>query len=250
MAVLQTDDTRRARRRLIWGEPGDATGAFARAALLGGLGVFAIAGAVPGVAPAATALASVFYLASVITAGWFVYQRYPHGRLGLGNHITLGRLVLVSTILAWMMSGGGPSWPVFGIALLALTLDGVDGWFARRQDLVSEFGARFDVEVDSIFAMLLAINAAMNPDIGLAAIVLGLPRYLFVVAALVFPWMKRDLPERSSRKLVCVVQLGALIALQTPVISASAAMLLIALPAIALVWSFAVDITWLRRARQ
>lgn len=246
--MLQTDDTRRSRRRLIKIETGDATGAFARASVLGGLAVIAVASVLQGVAPLATALAAAFYLASVILAGWFVHHRYPHDRLGLGNQVTLVRLVLVSAIVAWVLSGGGPSWSVFGLALLALALDGVDGWFARRQELVSDFGARFDVEVDSVFAILLAVNAAMNPQIGWGVILLGLPRYLFVFAAFFFVWMKRDLPERFNRKLVCVVQLGALIALQAPIVSTPIATLLIAVAAIALIWSFAVDIIWLRRA--
>ena len=250
MTVLQTDDIREKPRRRLSAKPGNLAAAFARAALLGGFCVVGVSGALPGAAPAAIAIATALYLMAATGTGWLIHLTYPHNRLGAANYVTLARLVLVSALLAWLISGGGPSWAIVAISTLALALDGVDGWFARRQNLVSDFGARFDIEVDSVFALSLAINAAWNPQIGVAVILLGLPRYAFVIAGLALPWMRRDLPERFSRKCVSVVQLAFLIALQVPGLPVTAAMALIALAAIALVWSFAIDIVWLHRLRK
>jgi hypothetical protein len=97
-------------------------------------------------------------------------------------------------------------------------------------------------------ALILALSAATGSGAGAVAILLGLPRYIFAAALWFFPWMRRDVPERFSRKVVCVVQLGALIALQAPILP-------IRRPwpgangVAVFAWSFAVDLAWLWRRR-
>jgi phosphatidylglycerophosphate synthase len=200
-----------------------------------------------GAAPVTAALLS-FALAATV-AGRALHRHYPHDRLGLCNTITLIRLALTMALVAPLIAGAGASWPVFAVAVIALTLDGFDGWLARRKGLVSEFGARFDMEVDSAFALLLAIGAAVSSGAGALALVLGLPRYAFAAAAWGLPWMRRALPERFSRKVVCVAQLGALIALQAPILPDGLAMALVPPVAAVLAWSFALDVAWLWRRR-
>lgn len=73
-------------------------------------------------------------------------RSYPHRALGLCNLVTLLRLALMSALVAPLVSGSGAQWGVLMVAAVALALDGVDGWLARRQHLVSQFGARFDME--------------------------------------------------------------------------------------------------------
>jgi phosphatidylglycerophosphate synthase len=181
-------------------------------------------------------------------AGRALRRSYPHPRLGLCNLVTLGRMALATTLIVPLTAGVGASWTVFAVAATALALDGVDGWLARRRGLASAFGARFDMEVDAVLALILSLSAAAGPA-GPVAILLGLPRYLFVAAARVLPWMRRDLPQRFSRKAVCVLQLGALIALQAPVLPQALALPLVVIAAGALVWSFALDLLWLWRKR-
>jgi phosphatidylglycerophosphate synthase len=249
MAFTQTELLRKTRLRLTWGSGKGASVAFLRAALVGVVGVLALATLLFAAAPAHIAIAVGLFGASAAIAGWVLQRRYPHDRLGLCNTVTLARLALVCGLVAHLPGIGGPSWAFFGVAVIALSLDGVDGWLARREGLVSEFGARFDVEVDSLLALTLAINAALNPQIGAAALLLGLPRYLFIAASFVLPWMQNALPDRFSRKVVCVVQLAALIVMQAPPVPGEAAFLLVPVIAAALVWSFAVDIAWLWRTR-
>jgi multidrug efflux pump subunit AcrA (membrane-fusion protein) len=38
-------------------------------------------------------------------------------------------------------------------------LDGVDGWLARRHEIASRFGARFDMEVDALLILALSVLA-------------------------------------------------------------------------------------------
>jgi phosphatidylglycerophosphate synthase len=126
----------------------------------------------------------------------------------------------------------------------------VDGWLARRHGLTSSFGARFDMETDAAFALVLALNALATGAAGPVVLLLGLMRYAFVAAAAVLPWLNAPLPERYSRKTVCVVQIAALILIQVPGVPAPLASALVLCAAAALVWSFAVDVAYLRHGRR
>ena len=112
---------------------------------------------------------------------------------------------------------------------------------------MSQFGADFDMQVDAMFALVLALFAAMNGGAGVVAILLGLPYYLFVLAKIVMPWLNNPLPDRFSRKMVCVFQIAALILLQVPFFANGVLDLVVAAVASALMWSFGRDIVWLRQ---
>jgi phosphatidylglycerophosphate synthase len=148
-----------------------------------------------------------------------------------------------------MLADGGMAWTVLAIAIVSLCLDGVDGYFARRQGLVSAFGARFDMEVDSVFALLLAVLSWQSGKAGVWVLALGGMRYLFLAAAVFFPWLMEPLPGRFSRKAICVIQIGILIALLAPVIDGPLSWTLAAIGTALLVYSFGRDVVWLSRHR-
>ena len=55
---------------------------------------------------------------------------------------------------------GRPS--LLGLSAVALALDGVDGWWARRTGTCSAFGARFDMEVDAFLILVLSVYVARD----------------------------------------------------------------------------------------
>jgi phosphatidylglycerophosphate synthase len=179
---------------------------------------------------------------------------YPHPHFGACNTVTLLRAGLGASLLTPLLTGGvaiGPigEWTVVVIAVIALSLDGVDGWLARRSGLASAYGARFDMEVDAALALILAFHALADGLVGPVVLVLGLMRYVFVAASYPFVWLSAPLPERFGRKLVCVVQIAALIALQIPLLTAGTAQWIAFGAALALIWSFGRDTIWLWRHR-
>lgn len=175
-------------------------------------------------------------------------RHYPHDRLGLCNMVTLSRAGMVAA-LAGFLWVGLHGWPVLVLAAIGLALDGVDGWLARREGLSSAFGARFDMETDAALALVLAGHVWIAGMTGPEILILGLMRYVFVLAFWPCPWLAARLPDRFGRKLVCVVQIAALILLQVPDLPRAVA-LLIAWPAVAaLLWSFGRDTLWLWRNR-
>jgi phosphatidylglycerophosphate synthase len=211
--------------------------------------IFALTKVLPASGAASAGLGLFCFTIGGAVSARALHRGYPHERLGACNVITLTRLALTVALLGPLVAGAGPSWAILAVALVALLLDGVDGWLARRQGTASDFGARFDLEVDSALALVLAVGAVSAGTVGPAALLLGLPRYLFAGGMRVFSWMRQDLPPRFSRKTVCVVQLGTLIALQAPVVPAVAAPILVAVALGLLAWSFTVDVVWLRRHR-
>ncbi len=197
----------------------------------------------------AFAVGLVFYLAAMTVAGIGLVRSYDHAILGMCNMVTLLRLVMVAVLVIAWAAGAAQSWALFAFALVALSLDGVDGWLARRENLTSSFGARFDMEVDAIFALVLALLAFSN-GAGVFVLLLGLPSYLFFGAKFIFPWLDNSLPDLFSRKVVCVAQLTVLIALQVPLDIMGLLGPLAFVVAVALVWSFGRDIIWLARTHR
>ena len=218
------------------------------ALVLGAALLLAVVWAITGPVPGALALAAVGFAVGAVLVLGLMRRGYPHPGLGLCNLVTLARLVLTAALLAPLVAPA-PGWSVLALAVLAFSLDGVDGWLARREGRVSDFGARFDMEVDAALGLVLALNAWAAGNIGLAVLVLGLPRYAFVASAWVWPWMARPLPDRFGRKVACVIQIAALIGLQAPLVAGWPAVALLAGAAAALGWSFGRDIFWLWRAR-
>jgi len=176
---------------------------------------------------------------------------YPHPRFGLANAITLARAAGVAVLASAILAPPGDEatrWALTALAALILALDGLDGWAARRSGLISTFGARFDVEVDTAFALVLAILVWQSGAVGTWVVALGLFRPAFVVAGRIWPPLAAPLPEAFWRKSVCVAQIGVLIALISPAMPGGLAPLLALAMLGVLLASFARDAQWLLRA--
>jgi phosphatidylglycerophosphate synthase len=90
------------------------------------------------------------------------------------------------------------------LAAVALALDPVDGWLARRTGTVTAFGARFDGEVDAFLILALSVHVA--PACGAWVLAIGAARYLFLAGEWLVPWMRAPLPPRRWRKVVAATQ--------------------------------------------
>ena len=90
------------------------------------------------------------------------------------------------------------------LAVVALALDAVDGWVARRTGTASPLGARFDGEVDAFLILVLSVYVARSAGAWVLAI--GAARYAFLAAGWLLPWMREPLPPRYWRKVVAATQ--------------------------------------------
>ncbi|MBE3638579.1 CDP-alcohol phosphatidyltransferase family protein [Mangrovicoccus sp. HB182678] len=196
--------------------------------------------------------AAGFALAAAVPVACLRRHR-PAPRLGPANAVTLARLALMSLFLAPLVRPdlleGGTGWGFLALALFTLALDGVDGCLARRTGLAGAWGARFDMEADAAFALLLAGVAWRSGGLGAWVLLLGGMRYLFVAAALAWPPLGAPLPESRARKTVCVIQIATLALLLAPPVAPPWSQAAAAAALGLLGWSFARDILWLAARR-
>jgi phosphatidylglycerophosphate synthase len=208
-----------------------------------------------GAAVLPAALAPYLLLAGIVHRKIAPY--HDHATFGLANAVTLVRAVLnclFAGLLADVALHGdsGPQrlgWLLFAIGALSLSLDGVDGYLARRLKLESRFGARFDIEVDALLLTLLAGAALLLGKAGAWVLAISGFHYAFLVAGQFSPMLRRRLPHSMRRKAVCALQGAALLPLLTPLVVPPLSIWIAAVALLALVWSFAVDLVWLARER-
>jgi phosphatidylglycerophosphate synthase len=171
---------------------------------------------------------------------------------GAANAVTLARgaLVLLLGALLWEDPGTGLGWAVVGLATVAAVLDAVDGKLARGRGETSGFGARFDMETDALFILVLSALVWQHGKAGAWILAAGLLRYGFVAAGRVFIALAAPLPPSRRRQTVCVLQIVSLISALAPIFVPPVSSGLALLGLGVLVWSFGVDVVWLtRRAR-
>lgn len=173
-------------------------------------------------------------------------------RLGPANRVTLTRAVLVGGVAAlavgtWTGRAGPMLLTLTGVAL---ALDAVDGWVARRTHTVTALGGRFDMEVDAFLILVLSILVARWA--GMWVLLIGAARYLFVLAGWLRPWMRRRLPLRPWRKVVTAAQGIVLTAAVEPRGPRWVLVLAVTVAWAMLAESFGRDVWWLwvRRGEQ
>lgn len=174
----------------------------------------------------------------------------PWQGLGLANRITLGRGCLIALLTGILADPGlltRHPLPFAVLALLALVLDGVDGAVARRTSTQSDFGARFDMELDAFLILVLCVAVVLLDKAGPWVLAIGGMRYAFVMAGLPFSWLTAPLPQSLRRKAVCVWQVAALMVALLPVAGATATTWVAGSALAGLAGSFIIDIRWLYR---
>ena len=134
-------------------------------------------------------------------------SRYRVDRLGPADWVTLARATLavgVAALVADSFDQPAPVTLLVTLTVVALALDAVDGWVARRNRTASTFGAHFDGEVDAFLILVLSVYVARSTGAWVLAI--GAARYAFLAAGWLLPWMREPLPPRYWRKVVAATQ--------------------------------------------
>jgi phosphatidylglycerophosphate synthase len=182
------------------GQAGAAIGLIAQLlllAVLAGTAELGPAGWVVGLACAVT-------MAAALARG---LARAPDDRLGPASRLTLARATLAVGVAALVADSFAHDTPVallVTLAAVALALDAVDGWVARRTGTATALGARFDGEVDAF--LILALSVYVAPAYGAWVLAIGAARYLFLAGEWLLPWMRAPLPRRRWRRLVAGTQ--------------------------------------------
>jgi phosphatidylglycerophosphate synthase len=221
---------------------GPTTGLIAQFALLAVLSAAAGLGGAGLVVGLACGVATAVLLAGGLSQA---------GEAGLtpADRVTLGRAVLVGGVAALVADGftGPLARPgVVALAVLALVLDGVDGWVARRTG-TSPLGARFDMEVDAFLILALSVEAARA--LGPWVLAIGLARYLLGAAGWKLAWLREPTPARYWGKVVAAIQGIVLTTAVADVLPRQFITLALVVALILLVESFGRQVWWLRCRR-
>ena len=179
----------------------------------------------------------------------FLQQHHPFARFGAANQITTVRAILVALVAGLV---GEPRLAAVAVAAVAASvavtlLDGVDGWLARRNRIASDFGARFDMEIDALLILALSVLAWRHEKAGAWVVLSGLLRYAFVAAGAIAPWLRGALPPSRRRQTICVIQIAALTLVMLPAVQPPLSTLLAAAALATLAASFLIDTVWLWR---
>ena len=156
---------------------------------------------------------------------------HPFPRFGAANTVTLLRVALVAGVAG----------------LIGETPSDRGAWLARRSAQQSAFGARFDMETDAALILILSMLVWHHEKAGAWVLACGLMRYGFVVAGWILPWMAGPLRSTLRGKSIAIAQLVGLGVALLPVVPVPISDTVAAITLALLVWSFAVDIAWLKR---
>jgi phosphatidylglycerophosphate synthase len=177
-------------------------------------------------------------------------SRYRTQRLGPADWVTLARATLVVGVAALTADSFDRPVPVtllVTLAAVALTLDAVDGWVARRTLTAAALGARFDAEVDAFLILVLSVYVARSTGAWVLAI--GAARYAFLAAGWPLRWMREPLPPRYWRKVVAATQGVVLTVAAAGVLSPSLTRAALVAALALLAESFGRDVWWLWKNR-
>jgi phosphatidylglycerophosphate synthase len=171
-------------------------------------------------------------------------------RLGPATWVTLVRAVLsacVAALVAVSFVREVSVATLVALATVALVLDFVDGWIARRTGTESALGARLDGEVDAF--LIFALSVYVAPAAGAWVLAIGAARYAFLAAGWPFAWMRAQLPRRDWRKTVAATQGITLTIAAADVVPPGLMRAALAVALALLAESFGRDVWWLWRHR-
>jgi phosphatidylglycerophosphate synthase len=211
-------------------------------------------------------LAALAATVGLSAGGWFVglgsgvvidaalaygLARYQSGGLRAADWVTLVRASLaiaVAALVADSFSDRPRATLLVSLAALALALDFVDGWIARRARSSAGVGAKFDGETDAFLILVLSVYVAQSA--GGWVLLIGAARYAFFVAGWPLPWMRAPLPQRDWRKVVTAAQGIALVVAAADVLPLAVTQTVLVAALVLLAESFGRDVLWLRAHRR
>ena len=169
-------------------------------------------------------------------------------RLGFGSAAVM---LIVAAELAMRVDAAFPGYRALltGLLIVAVMSDFFDGRVARSTE-ASRFGAEWDMQNDSAFAMLLSVTALAYVEVHAWVILIGLARYLFVLGV---PGAHEDIATPRAYemfgKTVCAVAVLTLAGVVADGASGAAAQIALGVALGAILGSFAWFTFLIRRER-
>ena len=119
---------------------------------------------------------------------------------GYANWVTFFRLLLVCTGGYFYQSWSYPY--LFAVFTLAVLLDVLDGYLARRFDQSSDFGLYLDMESDAFFVALIATVLYAKGSLEAWLLLPAYLRYLYMLFLKILPGEPKKEPKRSYASII------------------------------------------------
>lgn len=157
-------------------------------------------------------------------------------QIGYANWVTSGRLVLI--LIMGFRYPVVTDWFLFTGFLFVISLDGIDGFLARRYKTSSEIGESLDLETD---AFMVLIMSWIHFDTGNLAWWILIPGGLRYYYELVFFWSKST-PDRPSKRVRATIAVAFFLAILTPfVFPYEVSMAIVAVASLFIIISFGIS---------
>lgn len=114
---------------------------------------------------------------------------------GPANWITVSRFIILAYVLTFFEVL--PIAIMVSLVTIAVLMDVLDGYIARRTCTQSDFGALFDMEVDSFYVLAMGLYFYFSTGFGLWLLIPGCIRYVYDIVRIVFVDEKFE-PQRQS----------------------------------------------------
>jgi CDP-diacylglycerol---glycerol-3-phosphate 3-phosphatidyltransferase len=145
--------------------------------------------------------------------------------LGIGNHMTLLRGILIAGLVGFLFSPRPSGWLIWipGILYtLADAADFLDGYLARVTNHATRLGEILDMSFDGLGVLAASLLAVQYGQVPVWYLAVALARYLFLAGM----WVRKitgrtnyELPPSISRRLFAGLQMGFIGVILWPVFS-------------------------------
>jgi CDP-diacylglycerol--glycerol-3-phosphate 3-phosphatidyltransferase len=169
------------------------------------------------------------YLLAVLWRGLPYNHRLGESQLlpGLGaaNHATLLRGLLLAALTGFLFSprpSGLLAWLPGLLYTLAVGIDNLDGYLARRTNRLTRLGEMLDMSFDGLGVMVAALLAVQYRQLPLWYLSVALARYIYLAVLWTLRHLGKptyDLPPNASRRGFAGLQMGFLAVLLWPIFS-------------------------------
>lgn len=133
------------------------------------------------------------------------------------NLITIGRLILVPLVIMMIVQG---NWSLaFALFLAAGVSDAIDGFLARRFNMMSELGAYMDPVADKALLVSIYVTLAIVGIIPAWVAILVVSRDVMIVMAVVLSWVL-DNPVEIKPFIISKLNTAAQIAFAAALLAA------------------------------
>jgi cardiolipin synthase (CMP-forming) len=116
-----------------------------------------------------------------------VYQALARPGLNIPNLITLARILSVP-IMVWAISAGEMLF-AFALFVLAGLSDAVDGYLAKRFNMVTELGAFLDPIADKALIVSIYVTLGISGAVPRPLVILVVSRDIMIVGAVMLSWL-------------------------------------------------------------